>query len=601
MRSEDFYEEAFFTGKMMDRAVRWCQERDGNVIDVLVQGIWRKSGDQFRGKGRLLKVYSHFLKKYVVLILDWGRMGKESLKRGTIITVGGARSKCDVQALNLVFRNMLKKSTSPLVFFDGSELSSAVKWVKGNLPLRRIHCIVEGVWLRSGVEFSGEGEVLVAEKHSLKKFLVMHLERGVIGGREIGDVIVSVGSRGILRSLELLVRSILVSFLNSYFRKLMGETYLVLSRLGLSVFLDGEVGVKVRRTASSLINAASSILSRRTDNPGVDVVASKMLLEPRQEVALRDDYVLRVRGLTVSYGKKVVLKDVSFSLREGEILGIVGESGSGKSTCMKALIGELTPDSGEVLICGFPPSRKDVVSPLIGYVPQDLSRMYENFTPMENIVYFGRQYGISEDELIRRGKRILKELEVFTKGNEKVETLSGGEKRRVSIAIALVHYPKILFLDEPTSGLDLVRRHELWGYLEKINRTYGTTLVVITHYPSEAEYCDKVAVFIKDKGFVDFGTPKELISKLPGSGYAIGLVLEEDDPEVENIIKTTEGVSYVFRIGPYYKILVRDEDSKAILKRIMSRLSSRGIKVFKVEPRVEVTFEDYFRYITGEG
>ena len=124
---------------------------------------------------------------------------------------------------------------------------------------------------------------------------------------------------------------------------------------------------------------------------------------------------------------------------------------------------------------------------------------------------------------------------------------------------------------------------------------------MITHYPSEADYCDKVAVFMKNKGFIDFGTPKELVAKLPGSGYAIGLILEEDEPEAEELIKSTEGVSYVFRIGPYYKVLVGVEDSGAVLRKILSRLSSRGIKVYKVEPRVEVNFEDYFRYLTGTG
>lgn len=602
MSREDFYEEAFFTGRMIAQAVRWCREREGNVIDVMFQGVWRRSGEPFRGTGRLLDVYSHPFKKYLVVMLESGVRGGKRLERGAVVTVGGARTKCDVQASNIVFRNRLRKSTLQLKFFDGGKLGSTVRWIRKSLPLRKVHGRVEGVWLRGGADFVGEGEVLVAEDNLTRKFFVMHVDRGLIGGREVKDLIVSVGSAPSLRyRLELHIRALLIYLINSYLRRMLKEAYLLLKRCGLGALLSSGGAVRIRETAGNFMARSISLLSRRSENPGVDVAASKVLLEPKQEVAPPEEYILRVRGLTLSYGKKVVLRDFSFSLKEGEILGIVGESGSGKTTCMKALIGELAPDSGEILICGFPPSRKDVVAPLIGYVPQDLSRMYETFTPIENIVYFGRQYGIPEDELIKRGKRILKELEIFHKGNEKVETLSGGEKRRVSIAIALVHHPKILFLDEPTSGLDLVRRHELWSYLEKINRTYGTTLVVITHYPSEADYCDKVAVFVKDKGFVDFGTPKELISKLPGGGYAVGLVLEEDDPRAEEVIRSTEGVSYAFRIGPYYKIIVGDEDNRAALKRILNRLSSRGINVYKVEPRVELTFEDYFRYITGVG
>ncbi len=600
MSPEDFYEEAFFTGKMIAQAVRWCQEREGNVIDVTVQGVWRKSGEPFKGSGHILEARSNLLRKYIVVILDYAVRGKERLGKGVTVTVGSTRSKCDVQALNIVFRNRLRRSTYQLAFFDSGELNSAIRWIQESLPLKKIHGKVEGIWLRSGAEFIGEGEVLAAEDGPFKKSFAMLVSRGIIGERVINELIVSVGSLPLRYRLEQPVRIFLASFLDRYVKRMLKDAYLLSSRCGLGILLNSEAAVMVRGAVSDMIRRTASFLSKWTGNPaGIDVAASKVLLEPKQEVVPREEYILRVRGLTVSYGKKVVLRDVSFSLREGEILGIVGESGSGKTTCMKALIGELTPDSGEVLICGFPPSRKDVVAPLIGYVPQDLSRMYETFTPIENIVYFGRQYGLPEDELIKRGKRILKELEVFHKGNEKVETLSGGEKRRVSISIALVHHPKILFLDEPTSGLDLIRRHELWSYLEKINKVYGTTLVVITHYPSEAEYCDKVAVFVRDKGFVDFGSPRELVSKLPGGGYAIGLVLEEDDPEADDVIRSTEGVSYVFRVGPYYKVLVEGEENRAVLKHILSRLSSRGIKVYKIEPRVELTFEDYFRYIAG--
>lgn len=602
MSSKGFIEEAFFTGRMIARAVKWCQEREGNVVDVLLNGVWRKSGEPFKGTGRVLKVYSRPFRKFFVVMLDHGVRGGKRIEKGVVITVGGPRSKCDVQAANIVFRNRLKKSTSQLKFFDGSELSHAVEWLRKVTPLMKVHCTVEGVWLHSNTDFTGEGEILVVEDNPLKRFFVMSVNKGAIGGRELKGVLVSVGRPSLRYQLEFLARKALVLLVNFYFRRMLENVRLLLSRCGLSVITSSAAANRVRRKVRETVEQTISMLLRVSESSRrVDVAASKVILTPKHEMVPSDEYALKVRGLTVSYGGKTVLRDVSLSLREGEILGIVGESGSGKSTCMKALIGEITPDSGEVLIYGFPPSKKEVVAPLIGYVPQDLSRMYENFTPMENLVYFGRQYGIPEDELVKRGKRILKELDIFHKGNVKVEELSGGEKRRVSIAIALVHYPKILFLDEPTSGLDLVRRHELWGYLEKINETYGTTLVVITHYPSEAEYCDKVAVFVRGKGLVDFGTPKELISKLPGSGYAIGLVLEEDDPRAESVIKSVEGVVHVFRVGPYYKILVEERDNRAILNRILSRLELEGFKVYKVEPRVELTFEDYFRYVAGAG
>jgi len=605
MEQEAFFEEAFFTGRNIGRAVQWCKDREGNVIEVRVQGVWRESGEHFRGKGRLLEAYSGFLSSYIAVLLESGKRGGDWVRKGSVVTVGGPRSKCDVQALNLVFRNYLKRDTSQMEFFDANHFASALRWLRRNILLRRVVGKVEGVWSRSGANFMGEGEVIAVEG-GVRGFFVLELKRGRVGGEELEEgSLVSIGSNPlVINHLASFLKGS-ASSLNLVLKRGAEALRFIALKTGGSSILESRGATILRSSVTKLSNYLSSLrgsfpLARSVGRP--DVVVSKMLFKPKQARAkLVDGYVLKVRGLTVSYGKNVVLRNVTFSLREGEILGIVGESGSGKTTCMKALIGELTPDAGEVTICGFPPSDKDSVAPLIGYVPQDLSRMYDNFTPMENIVYFGRQYGIPEDELIKRGKRILKDLEIFTKGNEKVSSLSGGEKRRVSIAIALVHYPRILFLDEPTSGLDLVRRHELWSYLEKINRTYGTTLVVITHYPSEADYCDKVAVFMKNKGFIDFGTPKELVAKLPGSGYAIGLILEEDEPEAEELIKSTEGVSYVFRIGPYYKVLVGVEDGGAVLRKILSRLSSRGIKVYKVEPRVEVNFEDYFRYLTGTG
>jgi ABC-type multidrug transport system ATPase subunit len=224
--------------------------------------------------------------------------------------------------------------------------------------------------------------------------------------------------------------------------------------------------------------------------------------------------------------------------------------------------------------------------------------MYMDFTPMENIVYFGKQYDIPELDLIHRGKQILKDLHIFEKGGEKVENLSGGEKRRVSIAIALVHLPKILFLDEPSSGLDLVRRHELWDYLDRINKLYGTSLVVITHYPSEIDYCDKAAIFVRNKGFIDFGTAEQLKQRLPGKGYTIELVLEDYHPEAVEVIRKVKDVEYVLQKGEQIKIFPNKENN-IVLKNILEKLEDKKIAVRKVEPKVEVDMDDYFIYLTG--
>nr|MDO8081735.1 ABC transporter ATP-binding protein [Candidatus Freyarchaeota archaeon] len=531
---DDFLEEAYFSGKRMAQAAEWCKDREGNIIEVEVQGKWYKTGDDFRGKGHFLESYSSPLRVVIVISLTQGKLGNGTINPGEIVTIGTS-SKEDVQAENLILRNFMEKNLSEDRFFEGTHFLSATSWLSDKLKRYKINVKIKGIWEKTQEPFTAEGEVIGVEDNITSGHFAVRIKSGSISDRPIEqNIIIKIGG---------------------------------LSRL------------------------------RKNQN---DVTAQKILFMPGEKPKPKtaDNVVLRVHGLTVSYHKRPVISDVNFEIKEREILGIVGESGSGKSTCMKAIIGDIKFDKGEIEICGYNAGDKDNVAPLFGYVPQDLSRMYMDFTPMENIVYFGKQYEVPELELIHRGKQILKDLHIFEKGGEKVENLSGGEKRRVSIAIALVHLPKILFLDEPSSGLDLVRRHELWEYLDRINKLYGTSLVVITHYPSEIDYCDKAAIFVRNKGFVDFGTPEQLKERLPGKGYTIGLVLEEYNPKTVEIIKKVKGVEYVLQKGEQLKIFPNMENN-IVLKNILEKLEAKKITPQKVEPKIEIDMDDYFIYLTG--
>ncbi|MCP4763474.1 MAG: ABC transporter ATP-binding protein, partial [archaeon] len=211
-----------------------------------------------------------------------------------------------------------------------------------------------------------------------------------------------------------------------------------------------------------------------------------LVFEIGEELALTKK-VLSVEDVKVVLGGRTIIHDVNFEIQKGDIMGIIGESGAGKSTTLKAILGEFDYE-GEIFVFGINAHKTKSIAPFIGYVPQDLSRMYSNFNALENIVAFGRQYGIPDDILIQRGKKILKDLGIDHVANQKVESLSGGQKRRVSIAISIVHNPYLIFLDEPTSGLDPLARYELWHYLDVINKEYGITLCVISHYLDEIEY-----------------------------------------------------------------------------------------------------------------
>lgn len=318
-----------------------------------------------------------------------------------------------------------------------------------------------------------------------------------------------------------------------------------------------------------------------------------LVFEVGEELHLKER-ILEVKGLSVTLGKKNIIHDVNFSINGGEILGIIGESGAGKTTTLKAILGEFDY-KGTIKIFGFNARDTKVVAPFIGYIPQELSRMYGNFNALENIVSFGRQYGIPEEILIQRGKKILEDLGIAEQANQPVETLSGGQKRRVSIAISIVHNPKLIFLDEPTSGLDPLARYELWEYLDLINKEYGITLVVISHYLDEIEYCDKAAIFLTGAGFYAFGTSSTLKAKLPGGGFALEITLETVSLEAIDVMRNVEGVAFVIQRGERIRIL-SDLPTLEISDRILQALDDSAITYHSIELKVAIDMIDYFTY-----
>ncbi len=292
------------------------------------------------------------------------------------------------------------------------------------------------------------------------------------------------------------------------------------------------------------------LIKRRQKSPAMAIVQAHPNL---------DEYpAVHVKGLTIKIGKKVILEDVSMTLQDGEVLGVIGESGAGKSTFVKSILGTKT-SIGDIKIYGFD-IRKDKkhLKPLFGYVPQDLSKIYEKFTVMENLLHFGKQYGLAEADIIKRGSSILRDLGIFQKKDSLVSELSGGQRRRASIAVGMIHQPKLFVLDEPTSGLDPIIREQLWINLIDLAETHHTTLIVITHYPEESKFCTRVAIFGRKRGLIDFGHPRELIQNLPGRGRAVDIILSaqlqrvhvdllpilEKVPQIEFILEEKKGSRY---------------------------------------------------------
>ena len=223
--------------------------------------------------------------------------------------------------------------------------------------------------------------------------------------------------------------------------------------------------------------------------------------------------IIEVTDLNKSYGKLQVLRNVTFSVKKGNIFAFLGPNGAGKSTTIKTLTTILSPDSGKLLVNGNNPiTDSNKVRKDFGIVFQDPS-VDEELTAYENLDMHGVFYHIPKNERKKRIEELMKIVELWDRKDDLVKNFSGGMKRRLEIARGLLHYPKVLFLDEPTVGLDPQTRNHIWDYIKKVNKREGTTIFFTTHYMDEAEkYANQIAVIDHGK-IIDIGTSKELVKK----------------------------------------------------------------------------------------
>jgi lipooligosaccharide transport system ATP-binding protein len=220
---------------------------------------------------------------------------------------------------------------------------------------------------------------------------------------------------------------------------------------------------------------------------------------------------LHVRGLHKSYDGNEVVAGIDFSVAPGTCFGLLGPNGAGKTTTLRCCLGLTTPDAGEIRLGGFDiPVRAGIARERVGVVPQ-FDNLDPDFSAGENLLVYGRYFGL-KDALIRaRIPDLLDFAGLSGKEKARIQSLSGGMKRRLTLARALVNDPDILFLDEPTTGLDPQARHLIWERLKRLTAR-GKTLILTTHFMDEAErLCDRLAVL--DHGrLVTEGAPRELIA-----------------------------------------------------------------------------------------
>jgi ABC-2 type transport system ATP-binding protein len=298
--------------------------------------------------------------------------------------------------------------------------------------------------------------------------------------------------------------------------------------------------------------------------------------------------VVVVEHVTHRYGERVALGDVTFEVNAGEVFAVLGPNGGGKTTLFRILATAVAPTSGRVRVLGYDVrTNPERVRWHLGIVFQSPS-VDGKLTVWENLRHQGHLYGLRGQSLRRRIETLLERLGLGDRAEEPVERLSGGLRRRVEIAKALVHEPPLLLLDEPTAGLDVRARLDLWAYLRALQEQRPLTIVFTTHYLDEGESCNRVAIL--DRGrLVALDAPEALKAEIGGDVIFVeGYELEALRAE----IRSRWGIEATLVDGV---LCLRHERGHEFLARLVEAFPGRIISLTVRRP----TLEDVFIHRTG--
>jgi len=303
-----------------------------------------------------------------------------------------------------------------------------------------------------------------------------------------------------------------------------------------------------------------------------------------------------VKNITKRFDDKLVLDNVSFEIKDGDIFGLIGPNGAGKSTLINIMTGILKANNGEVSIGGYSISKDPLkAKALIGLIPQELALM-EPLSAYDNLEYFGAFYGLGGKLLKERIKGALDVTGLSDRKNEKVKKFSGGMKRRLNLAIGIMHGPKVLIMDEPTVGVDPQSRNYIFEFVKKINKENNTTIIYTSHYMEEVEQlCN--TIFILDEGKEVASGSKATIKSMASIHGTIKLTLAGSNEEFILKLKELQGVKDCFIIEGKINILI--DDIKFKLEELLHLIAKENkiIKSFNVE---EASLEEVFLSLTGK-
>ncbi|ATA22910.1 ABC transporter [Brenneria goodwinii] len=302
-------------------------------------------------------------------------------------------------------------------------------------------------------------------------------------------------------------------------------------------------------------------------------------------------YALELAQLTKTYSGGVkALRGIDLRVEAGDFYALLGPNGAGKSTTIGIISSLVNKTAGKVRVFGYD-LEQDVVNAKrqLGLVPQEF-----NFNPFETVLQIvvnqAGYYGVKRHDALQRAEKYLKQLDLWGKRDERARMLSGGMKRRLMIARALMHEPKLLILDEPTAGVDIELRRSMWGFLKELN-AQGTTIILTTHYLEEAEMLCRNIGIIQNGELVENTSMKHLLSKLKSETFIFDLAIKSPLPKLD-------GYKHRLLDTSTLEVEVMREQG---LNGVFSQLSAQGIQVLSMRNKANRLEELFVTLVNGYG